>query len=90
MSGLLMRAVKVVRYVIFAQASLSHLGENSRSWPKFLLELLLRCRTLVLSEVLSRSGERGSPKRERVRAYLCFTWLWLRREAFPWAGSSLA
>ena len=48
------------------QASLSRLGENSRNWPRFLLELSLRRRAFVLSEVLSRSGERGSPKRELV------------------------
>ena len=45
-----------------AQASMSGLGEHSRNKPRFLLELSLRRRALVLSEVLSRSGERDSPK----------------------------
>ena len=58
----------VMRSDIFAQASLSRLGETSRNMPRFILELSLRRRALVLSEVLSRSGERGSPKRERVGA----------------------
>jgi len=52
----------VARTDILAQASLSRFGENSRSWPKFLLELSLRQRVFILSEVSSRSGERGSPK----------------------------
>jgi len=49
-----------------AQASLSRLGENSRKWPRLLLKLSLKLRALILSEVLSRSGERGSPKQELV------------------------
>jgi len=44
-------------------------SETSRNRPRFILELSLRRRTLVLSEVLSRSGERGSPKRELVGAW---------------------
>jgi len=58
----------VARTDILAQANWSRLGKNNRSWPKFLLELSLRRRAFVLSEVSSRLGERGSPKREFVRA----------------------
>ena len=53
---------------IFAQASLSRLGENSITLPWFLLELLLRRRAFVLSDDTSRSSERLSPKRELVGA----------------------
>jgi len=48
--------------------SVSRLGETSRNRLRFALELWLRRRALVLNEVLSRSGKRGSPKRERVGA----------------------
>jgi len=57
----------MARSVVFAQASLSRLGETRRNRPRFTLELSLRRRALVLSEVLPRLGEKGSPKRERVR-----------------------
>ncbi|QCE13673.1 hypothetical protein DEO72_LG11g668 [Vigna unguiculata] len=49
----------VARSDTFTQASLSRLGENSRNRPRFLLELSLKRRALVLSEVLSRSGEKS-------------------------------
>ena len=51
-----------------AQASLARLIENSKNRPRFLFELSLRRRALVLSEMLSRSGEKGSPKRRLVGA----------------------
>ncbi|QCD93615.1 hypothetical protein DEO72_LG5g1690 [Vigna unguiculata] len=73
----------VARTAILVQPSLSCLGENSRGWPGFLLELSLRRRALVLSEVSSRSSEKGSPKRERVRVCLCFARLQLERETLP-------
>ena len=58
----------VTRFDVLAQASLSCLGETCRNRPRFALKLSLRRRVLVLSEELSCSGERGSPKRERVGA----------------------
>jgi len=58
----------MVRPNVLAQAAQSHLGETCRNRSKLALELSLRWRALVLSEVLSRSGERGSPKRGRVGA----------------------
>ncbi|QCD93642.1 hypothetical protein DEO72_LG5g1718 [Vigna unguiculata] len=51
---------------ILAQASLSRLGENSRKWPRLVLELELKRRAFVLSEKASHSSERVSPKRELV------------------------
>ncbi|QCD95790.1 hypothetical protein DEO72_LG6g486 [Vigna unguiculata] len=60
--------VSVAMTGIFAQASLSRLGENSITLPWFLLELLLRRRAFVLSDDTSRSSERLSPKRELVGA----------------------
>jgi len=54
----------MARSDVFAQANLPRLGETCKNRPRLTLELLLRWRTLVLSEVLSRSGD---PKRERVR-----------------------
>jgi len=54
----------MARYDVFAQVGLFRLGETSRNRPKFALELSLKRRALVLSEVLSLSSERGSPKRE--------------------------
>jgi len=54
------------RTVIFAQASSSRLGENSRSSHWFLLELSLRRRAFVLSDESSRSGEGVLLKREFV------------------------
>jgi len=54
---------------VFAQATLSRLGETCRNRSKLAFELSFKQRALVLSEVLSRSGERGSPKRERVGAW---------------------
>jgi len=47
---------------ILAQASSSRLGENSRSLPWFCSSVSLKRKVLVLSDVLSRSGENGSPK----------------------------
>ncbi|QCE04221.1 hypothetical protein DEO72_LG8g2255 [Vigna unguiculata] len=58
----------LVRADIFAQASLSRLGENNRTLPWFLLALSLRWRAFVLSDEASRSSERVSPKRELVGA----------------------
>jgi len=54
----------VVRTDIFAQASLSRLGENSISSPWYLLELSLKRRASVLCDESSRSGEKVSLKRE--------------------------
>ncbi|QCE10426.1 hypothetical protein DEO72_LG10g1656 [Vigna unguiculata] len=53
----------VARPDVFAQATMSRLGETCRNRYKLALELSLRRRAFVLSEVLSRSGERSSPKR---------------------------
>jgi len=47
----------VARPDVFAQATLSHLGETCRNRPRLTLELSLRRRALVLSEVLSRLGK---------------------------------
>jgi len=58
----------VTRSDAFAQASLSHLGKTNRNTPRFILDLSLKRRALILSEVLSRSSERGSPKRELLGA----------------------
>jgi len=58
----------VARTDTLAQASLSRLRETSRNMPRFLLSLSLRRRALVLREILSCTGERGSPKRELVGA----------------------
>jgi len=57
----------VTRSDVLAQANLTCLGETCRNKPSFTLEFSLKQRALVLSEVPSRSGERGSPKRERMR-----------------------
>jgi len=54
----------VARTGIFAQTSLSHLGDNSRSSSWFLLELSLRRRASVLSDESSRSSKKVSLKRE--------------------------
>jgi len=56
----------MTRCDVFAQANLSRLGETCRNRPRLTLELSLRRRALILSEVLSHSGERGSPKQGRV------------------------
>jgi len=56
----------MARSDVFAHVNLPRLGETCKNRPRLKLELSLRRRALVLSEVLSRSGERGSPKRERV------------------------
>jgi len=56
----------MARSDVFVQASLSRLGETSKNRPKFALKLSLKRRALILSEVLSRSSERGSPQQERV------------------------
>jgi len=58
----------VARSDVIVQAGLSRLGETCRNRPRFALELSLKRRALVLSEVLSRSSERGSPKREHMGA----------------------
>ncbi|QCE11220.1 hypothetical protein DEO72_LG10g2453 [Vigna unguiculata] len=58
----------VARPDVFAQANLSRLGETCRNRARFALELSLKRRALVLSKELSCSGERGSPKQERMRA----------------------
>jgi len=57
----------------FAQASLSRLGENSRSLLWFLLEHSLRRKAFILSDESSRLGEKVSRKRELVETYLLFT-----------------
>jgi len=49
---------------VFAQANMFGVGETCRNRPKFTVKLSLRRRTLVLSEVLSRSSKKGLPKRE--------------------------
>jgi len=54
------------------------------------LELLLRQRALVLSEALSRSGERRSPKRERVEAMVCCCYFSPSEEPNVWARGGLA
>jgi len=58
----------MVRLDVLAQVTQSRLGETCRNRSKLVLELSLRRRALVLSEVSSRSGERGSPQRGRVGA----------------------
>ncbi|QCD86716.1 hypothetical protein DEO72_LG6g1561 [Vigna unguiculata] len=75
---------------ILAQASLSRLGENSRSWPKFLLELSLRRKAFVLSDEISRSIERVSPKRELMGAYCGSLGCGPGERPHLWAKSSLA
>jgi len=52
------------RTVILVQASLSRLGENSISSPRFLLEHSPRRGDEFLSDKPARSGETTSPKRE--------------------------
>jgi len=58
----------MARSDVFTQPSLSRLGKTSRNTPRFILELSLRWRALVLSEVLSCLDERGSLKRELMGA----------------------
>ena len=53
----------VARANILAQASSSHLGENSRSSPWFCSSFSVKRPTLVLSDASSRSCENGSLKR---------------------------
>jgi len=60
----------MARAGIFAQASMSRLGENSISSPWFFLKLSLRRRASVLSDELSRSGEEVSLKRELAKTCL--------------------
>ena len=52
----------VERTVILSQASSSHLGESSRSSPRFCSSISLKRRILVLSDASPRSGESDSPK----------------------------
>ncbi|QCD89900.1 hypothetical protein DEO72_LG4g852 [Vigna unguiculata] len=59
---------RVARLDVLAQATQSRLGETCRNKSKLALEHSLKRGALVLSEVSSRSGERGSPKRGRVGA----------------------
>jgi len=58
----------VARPDVLAQVTQSRLGKTCRNRSKLALELLLRRIALVLSEVSSRSGKRGSPKRGHVGA----------------------
>jgi len=51
------------RNVIFAQASLSRLGESSRSLPRSFSRVLAQARELTFSERPSRSSKMVSPKR---------------------------
>jgi len=44
------------------------LGENSRSSPKILPRALAQAASHVLSDALSRSGEKASPERELVKS----------------------
>jgi len=55
--------VTVASTVILAQASSSHLGENSWDSPRFCSSSLPKRRALILSDMLSRSSESDSPKR---------------------------
>jgi len=57
---------------------------------RFVLELSLRQRALVLSGVTSRPRERGSPKRERVGALACRCTFGLGEEPHLWAMGGLA
>ena len=54
------------------------------------LKLSLRRRAIVLSEVLSRSSERRSPKRERVGTLVCCRSLSPGNEPHLWAMGGLA
>jgi len=54
------------------------------------LELSLRRRALVLSEALSHSGERRSPKQEYVEAFMCCCNLSPGEEPHLWARGGLA
>jgi len=54
----------VARIDNLAQEGLSRLGETNRGRPGFLLEGSLKRTIPVLSEMQSRSGEEGSPKRD--------------------------
>jgi len=56
------------RPVILAQATLSRLGETCRGQTLACARALAQAEGFSLSEVLSRSSERRSPKRERVGA----------------------
>jgi len=80
----------MARTDILAQASLSRLGENSRNWPKLLLELSLRRRAFVLSEEESRSNERVSPKRELVVSCCSSLGCSSGKRPHLWTKSSLA
>jgi len=75
---------------ILAQASLSRLGENSRKWPRLVLELELKRRAFVLSEKASHSSERVSPKRELVVCYCGSLGCSSGKRPHLWAKSSLA
>ena len=67
-----------------AQARLAEAGQG------YTHELSLRRRALVLSEVLSRSGERRSPKREGVEALGCRCSFSPGEEPHLWARGGLA
>jgi len=83
MKCMMMHARTMARSDVFAQASLSRLGENSKTLPWLLLELSLRRRVLVLSEISSRSGERSSSKQELVGVWWVSLQLKLRRGTSP-------
>jgi len=53
---------------ILAQASSSRLGENSRSSHRVLPRALAQATSFVLSDTLSRSGEKVLPKQEFVKS----------------------
>ena len=80
----------VTKLDVFAQASMSHLGETSRNTPRFILELSLKRRALVLREILSRQA-RGALLSEnswelQVCRYSCSP----SEEPHIWAKSGLA
>jgi len=78
------------RPVILAQATLSRLGETWRGQTLARARALAQAEGLSLSEVLSRSGERRSLKRERVGAWGVSLQCSLSDGPHLWARSGLA
>jgi len=74
-----------VKTDIFAQASSSRLGKNSRNSPSFLLEHSPRRGVVFLSDELSRSGETASPKQELAKSPRATVTVSPKREFAAWA-----
>jgi len=80
----------VTRFVALAQARLTRPWRDLQKQTKATLELSLKRKALVLSEAPSRSGERRSPKRERVGALVCCSCFSPSEEAHLWTRGGLA